>query len=80
MLNAFVRSIKEECLNRMIFVGRGSLYRAVADYMTHYHHERNHQGLNNSLIQPNAIGCPSGGLIRCHQRLGGMLNFYYRCV
>src|SRR5258708_10457220 len=41
----FVRSIKHECLNRMIFIGQGSLRRAVAEYMDHYHGERNHQGL-----------------------------------
>ena len=40
----FVRSIQDECLNRMIFVGQGSLCRAVSEYMTHYHEERNHQG------------------------------------
>ncbi len=40
----FVRSIKEECLNRMLFVGQASLRRAVAEFMEHYHAERNHQG------------------------------------
>ncbi|MHB8744854.1 MAG: integrase core domain-containing protein, partial [Sulfuricaulis sp.] len=40
----FVRSIKEECLNRMIFLGEASLKHAVNEYMTHYHAERNHQG------------------------------------
>ena len=48
----FVRSIQDECLNRMIFVGQGSLCRAVSEYMTHYHEERNHQGLDNRLIRP----------------------------
>jgi hypothetical protein len=47
----FVRSIKEECLNRMIFIGQASLRRAVSEYMSHYHAERNHQGLENSLIR-----------------------------
>ncbi len=41
----FVRSIKEECLNRMIFVGQASLRRAVTQFVAHYHEERNHQGL-----------------------------------
>src|SRR5258708_3167630 len=47
----FVRSIKHECLNRMIFIGQASLRRAVAEYMDHYHRERNHQGLDNGLIR-----------------------------
>src|SRR5437870_9552900 len=38
----FIRSIKFECLNRMMFVGEASLRRAVAEYMAHYHAERNH--------------------------------------
>ena len=38
----FVRSIKEECLDRMIFVGQGALRRAVTEFVTHYHRERNH--------------------------------------
>jgi len=66
----FVRSIKDECLNRMIFVGQASLRRAVAEYMEHYHRERNHQGLNNRLIQLPAIDRPDRDPIRCHARLG----------
>ena len=41
----FVRSIKEECLNRMIFFGQASLRHTITQYMTHYQDERNHQGL-----------------------------------
>ena len=51
----FVRSIKEECLDRMIFVGQASLRRAVTEYMEHYHAERNHQGLENRLIYVPAV-------------------------
>ena len=52
----FVRSIKDECLDRMIFFGQASLRRAITDYMEHYHRERNHQGLENRLIQlPTAV-------------------------
>ena len=73
----FVRSIKNECLDRMIFVGQGSLRRAVAEYITHYHAERNHQGLENRLIVPAAMEPKDGAVLR-HARLGGTLNFYYR--
>src|ERR1700674_5032108 len=48
----FVRSIKEECLGRMIFLGQASLRHAVKHFMAHYHAERNHQGLGNQLLQP----------------------------
>jgi transposase InsO family protein len=72
----FVRSIKDECLDRMIFVGQRSLRRAVAEYMTHYHAERNHQGLENRLIAPRAMHA-SHGAVLSQARLGGILNFYY---
>ena len=74
----FVRSIKDECLDRMIFVGQASLRRAVAEYTEHYHGERNHQGLDNRLIRPVPSSVQKVGTVRRNQRLGGMLNFYYR--
>ena len=74
----FVRSIKEECLGRMIFVGQASLRHAVGEYVAHYHGERNHQGLGNRLLKPiKRIGSPSGS-VRRRERLGGMLNYYER--
>ena len=74
----FVRSIKHECLNRMIFIGQGSLRRAVAEYMDHYHGERNHQGLENRLIRALPSSVRGVGKVRRNERLGGMLNFYGR--
>jgi putative transposase len=74
----FVRSIEEECLNRMIFVGQASLCRAVSEYMEHYHAERNHQGLENRLIDAPAVGAAADGAVYRRARLGGTLNFYYR--
>ena len=50
----FVRSIKSECLNRMIFFGQASLRHAIAQYLSHYHNERNHQGRGNQLLRPHA--------------------------
>ncbi len=74
----FVRSIKLECLNRMIFIGEASLRRAVAEYVAHYHGERNHQGLNNRLIRRAQTVAAKDGVVHRRPRLGGMLNFYYR--
>ncbi len=75
----FVRSIKEECLNRMIFIGQGSLRRAIAEYLVeHYHGERNHQGLDNVILFPSSrVGTGSGRVVR-RERLGGLLNYYER--
>ena len=74
----FVRSIKEECLSRMIFFGQASLRHAVKHFMTHYHAERNHQGLGNLLLQPISAPALLNRPINQRQRLGGMLNYYYR--
>ena len=76
----FVRSIKESCLERMIFFGEGSLRRAIHEYVAHYHGERNHQGLENRIISPNSEHLAASGPIRRRQRLGGMLNYYYRAA
>ena len=71
----FVRSIKEECLNRLIPIGERHHRRAVAEFVAHYHCERNHQGLANELIEGE---CAKGrlGRVRRHPRLGGLLNYY----
>jgi putative transposase len=75
----FVRSIKEECLNRLIPIGDRHFRRAVAEYVEHYHAERNHQGLDNRLISaPPVIDMTSR--VRRHPRLGGLLNFYQRAA
>lgn len=76
----FVRSIKDECLGKMIFVGQASLRRAIGEYMAHYHEERNHQGLENRLIQPEPKRATTTALIQRRPRLGGMLNYYYRAA
>jgi putative transposase len=75
----FVRSIKEECLDRVIPLGEGHLRRTIAEYIVHYHRERNHQGLSNELIRPLAPPDDQGPVRRC-QRIGGMLSYYYRAA
>jgi putative transposase len=74
----FVRTIKECCLERMILFGEGSLRKAIHEFVMHYHHERNHQGLGNRLIMREESCADQTGAIQRRQRLGGMLNFYYR--
>ncbi len=75
----FVRSIREECLDRLILFGERRLIRAVDEFVAHYHRERNHQGLGNRLIVP-ASRRPVGARVRCHERLGGLLRYYHRAA
>jgi putative transposase len=82
-LNAFaerwVRSVKQECLSKLILFGEGSLRRALAEFLEHYHAERNHQGKGNVLLLPSN-DAPLGPTPRRRQRLGGLLNYYGRAA
>ena len=56
----FVRSVKEECLNRVVPLGEWHLRRILREFTTHYHRERNHQGLANELIDGTTAQPRSG--------------------
>ena len=77
-IERFMKSLKSEALSRMIFFGEGSLRRAGAAYLEHYHAERNHQGLDNDLIEPGADVGSESGQIECEERLGATLKYYHR--
>ena len=49
-------------------------------FIEHYHGERNHQGLGNELINGTPAVEVGGSRIRRRQRLGGLLNYYYRAA
>jgi hypothetical protein len=50
----------------------------IREFAAHYHLERNHQGLGNSLIEPSNDNSAMTGRVRRRKRIGGLLNFYYR--
>ena len=77
-LERFWRSLREECLDRVIFFGETSLRRAVQEFVRHYHGERNHQGLGNQLIEAGEEVGRCAGEVECRERLGGILRYYYR--
>ena len=76
----FVRSIKESCLDRLIFLGEDSLRKAVREFVAHYLRERHHQGLGNRLIVSETSEPGNKGAIRCRERLGEMLKHYRRAA
>ena len=83
-LNAYaerwVRSVKQECLSKLILFGERPLRRALQQYVVHYHEERNHQGKQNRLLfpLPNRGTSGNNGIVRCKERLGGLLKYYER--
>ena len=75
-LNAYaerwVRSVKEECLCKVILFGERSLRRALSEYVEHFHAERNHQGKGNVLLFPRSANTRRDGHVQCRKRLGGL--------
>jgi transposase InsO family protein len=81
-LNAYaehlVRSVRLECLDRLILLGRAPLERTLDKYLAHYNAEHPHQGLYNRLLTPPDHPPPRFGRLRCRARFGGLLRFYCR--
>ena len=71
--------MKEECLDRLIPIGERHFRRVLTEFVEHYYRERNHQGLDNRLIDGRAPG-RRDGRTRRRPRLGGSLNYYERAA
>ena len=71
-----MKSIKDECLDRMIFFGTASLDRALREYEAHYLEERNHQGIGNELIDP-VLG-DAEGIVATPRAPRRSALYYYR--
>jgi hypothetical protein len=56
----FVRSIKHECLDRMVPLGDRLFTRVLKEFVDYYHRGRNRQGLENRLFDGNAPSGPEG--------------------
>jgi len=50
---------------------------AIGQFCEHHHGERNHQGLENKIIEP-VFGSAGKGEVNCRERLGGLLRYYHR--
>ena len=76
----WVKSIREECLSKLILFGETSLRRVVSEFLTHYHEERNHQGKGNVILFPASPPreMETWSVIACRERLGGLLKYYHR--
>ena len=74
----WVRSIKEDCLKYVLPLGEGFLRTAVREYVEFYNQERPHQGLDNEFVTTNGEGFVFDAPVKAKERLGGLLNYYYR--
>jgi putative transposase len=77
-IERFIGSFKREVAERMIFFGEANLRQSIDEYLLYYNRERNHQGLGSRIIEPGKEVGNRDGPIRHRERLGGMLNYYYR--
>ena len=50
----------------------------MVSFLAHYHRERNHQGVDNRLIDPGEEVGRIAGEVECRERLGGILRYYHR--
>ena len=81
-LNAFaerwVRSVKEECLAKLILMSESALRHALRHYEAHFLEERNHQGKDNRLLFPLPTVHREQSEVQCREQLGGLLKYYER--
>lgn len=76
----FVRTVKDQCLTKLIITSEEQLRTALKEYLEFYHHERSHQGLGNIIPFPrkeDRVGCLEGRIVK-RSRLGNLLNSYFR--
>jgi len=79
--NAFaerwVRTVREECLDRLFILGEGHLRHVLQEYVDFYNRARPHQGLQQHAPIPFPQ-TPAQGEIRCRDVLGGILHDYHQ--
>jgi putative transposase len=76
---SYVRTIKRECLNKMVLFGERHVRYVVDQYIGHYNMERPHKGLDyRPPVEPNGLPSCRDGPVLCRERLGGLLKSYYR--
>jgi putative transposase len=73
----FVRTVRGECLDWLLILGRRHLEHVLSTYVTHYNRERPHRAL--ALVPPEAISggdLPAAATIERHDLLGGLIHEY----
>jgi putative transposase len=76
----FVRTVRTECLDWLLIIGRRHLERVLRTYTRHYNRERPHRGLALHPPQRQAAKLMQHGHIHRRDRLGGLIHEYYRAA
>jgi putative transposase len=81
--NAFaerwVRTVREECLDKVIILNEAHLQRVMQEYIEYYNAARPHQGIEQHIPVPKALAAREGP-IRCQKVLNRMIPDYYRAA
>jgi hypothetical protein len=73
----FVRTVRAECLDWLLIIGRRHLERVLRIYTAHYNEERPHRSLALLPPQPgNTAGRPCNAKVERHDLLGGLIHEY----
>jgi putative transposase len=76
----FVRTLREECLDWLLIVGRRQLERVLREYVDHYNRERPHRALGLRPPQPSPqmiqLGARHQTTVSRYDRLGGLIHEY----
>lgn len=73
-----VGTIKRECLNHMILLGRRHTVRILKRYLEYYHEARPHLGLDKDAPIHRKVEPPSLGPVKRRPMVGGLHSRYYR--
>ncbi|MYU17902.1 transposase [Streptomyces sp. SID8361] len=75
----FIRSVREECANRLLIYDRGHAQRILHDYAHHFNEHRPHQGRQQlaPLDDPKVLLLPAARIKR-RQAVTGLINEYRR--
>jgi len=76
----FVRTVRNECLDWLLIIGRRHLEKVLRTYIQHYNQERPHRGLALQPPEPVRVKQPPSGDVRRRDHLGGLLHEYYRAA
>jgi transposase InsO family protein len=80
----FIRTVRSDCLDWLLILGRRPLERVLREYIDHYNRERPHRALDlrapDSSSQTVPLRPPSQITVRRRDRLGGLIHEYARCA
>jgi putative transposase len=73
----WIRSVREECLNKLLIINQAHLRRVMQAFVAYHNTARPHQGIDQQIPIPGTA--PIGtGPVRRRNVLGGIIHEYYR--